>query len=231
VQAVLNIHFRQHARKFLIKWVRVSSSRRPLFYRVSLVTRSNYCPIDQGTGVTTWVASSCENGVGRVGCDWQRRILIALDSEWVMPSQLQAISMLSPPYSDDVCSYVLFRTPFCPSRVKASSVCNHSPLAVPYNHTLGYLSLTKPISGSWNIGEQQHFRLYEYGMRFSAARRRCEPSIGHSKHHIYWYSFIQTNIYGIVSFCHPPQAQRFSIFAFSDGIQINRTIPKFVHCF
>lgn len=90
--------------------MRVSSSRRPLCDRVSSVTRGNYCPIDQGTGVTTWVASSCENGVGRVGCDWQRRILIALDSEWVIPSLLQAISMLSPPYSGDVCSYVLFST-------------------------------------------------------------------------------------------------------------------------
>jgi len=79
--------------------------------------------------VTTWVASSCENGVGRVGCDWQRCILIVVDSEWIMPSQLQAISLLAPPCSDDVCSYVLFSTHhFVPSWVKACSVCNHSPL-------------------------------------------------------------------------------------------------------
>jgi hypothetical protein len=62
-------------------------------------------------------------------------------------------------------------TPFCPSRVCLQSF----PSAVPYNHTLGYLSLTKPISSTWNIGEWQHFWLYEYGMRFSVALRRCEP--------------------------------------------------------
>jgi hypothetical protein len=106
--------------------------------------------------MTTWVAGSCENGVGRLDCDWQRRILMALDSEWIMPSQLQAISLLAPPCSDDVCRYVLFSTHhFVLSWVKASSVCNHSPL---YYHIIIHLAICHSLnqSAAYEISENSN---------------------------------------------------------------------------